>query len=94
MRQIRWSQPARDDLRKIAKWLRDEASPATALVYLTAIKAKCRSLQDFPRRGPQVGRDERKLIVNGTPYIILYRLVGSDIQIVRIYHDRADWRRN
>lgn len=94
MRKIDWSQPARDDLRKIADWLRTETPPDVAVRYLHAIRTRCAALENFPKRGPQIGKEARKLIVQGTPYIILYRIIRSDIEVVRIFHNRENWLSN
>jgi toxin ParE1/3/4 len=94
MRKISWSPPARDDLRRIGIWLRTEHGPDVALRYLRAIRTRCVALENFPERGPHIDNGVRKLLVPDTPYIILYRLTGADIDVARIYHNRENWRSN
>ncbi len=92
MRKINWSIPARDDLRRIAIWLEAEVTPDVAVRHLRAIRVRCEALEKFPKRGPQIGKEARKLIVQGTPYIILYRMIRTDIEVVRVFHNRENWR--
>lgn len=92
MRSISWSRPARDDLRRIVEWLRAENSPDVAARYLRAIRARCAALENFPNRGPQIENGVRKLLIPDTPYIILYRLIGANIEVARVFHNRENWR--
>jgi toxin ParE1/3/4 len=94
MRKINWSIPARNDLRRIAIWLETEATPDIAVRYLRAIRTRCEALENFPQRGSQINHDVRKLLVPETPYIILYRLFAADIEVVRVFHNRENWRPN
>ena len=36
----------------------------------------------------------RKLCVGRTPIILIYKVEGSRISIVRVHHAASDWRRN
>jgi toxin ParE1/3/4 len=92
MRKISWSPLAREDLRRIREWLRTESSPDVAVRYLRAIRIRCAALEKFPERGPQIDDNVRKLLVPDTPYIILYRLKGADIEVARVFHNRENWR--
>jgi toxin ParE1/3/4 len=92
MRKISWSPPARDDLRRIMEWLRAENTPDVAVRYLRAVRARCAVLETFPNRGPQIDDNVRKLLVPDTPYVILYRLKGADIEVARVFHNRENWR--
>jgi toxin ParE1/3/4 len=74
------------------EWLRAEISPDVAVRYLRAIRTRCAALENFPKRGPQIDNNVRKLLVPDTPYIILYRLKGSDIEVARVFHNRENWR--
>ena len=92
MRNISWSRPARDDLRRIVEWLRAENAPDVAVRYLRAIRVRCAALENFPNRGPLIDNSVRKLLVPDAPYIILYRLKGADIEVARVFHNRENWR--
>ena len=35
---------------------------------------------------------QRKFAVRGTPYILVYRIVSGAIEILRVRHNREDWR--
>lgn len=94
MRKINWSRPARDDLRRILRWLQAETPPDVALRYLRAIETRCVTLENYPNRGPQIDNNVRKLLVPGTAYIVLYRLNERDIEVARVFHNRENWRNN
>ncbi len=91
MQSIEWAQPALDDLRAIDAWLTDRAHPEIALRTLTSIRARALFLERFPRGGRPFGTDCRVLRVTDTAYLILYRIVGGDVQLLRIRHEREDW---
>jgi toxin ParE1/3/4 len=92
MRKIVWTAPARNDLIGIEKWLDEEAGSAVAVRVLSAIKFRCQFLQDFPHGGPPVGNNLRKLRIHDTPYLIVYRIQKSGIDVVRVFHERQDWQ--
>ena len=94
MREIIWSSLAINDLRRIAEWLNVEVSPETAADYLTAIRDRSEMLKDFPRRGPRISDEARKLLVPATPYIILYDVAEMRIEVLRVFHNRENWRAN
>jgi len=81
------------DLDRIDAWLEQEGSPEISVKILLAIKERANRLIDFPHAGPAL-RDQgfRKLLVLGTPYIIAYRIEPRVVQILRVHHEREDWR--
>ena len=52
-----------------------------------------RFLADFPAAGAILHGDERKWHVPTTDYILIYRISGDDVEILRVHHGREDWRR-
>jgi toxin ParE1/3/4 len=45
---------------------------------------------------PEIGRPgrisgTRELVVRGTPFIVPYRTVGREIQVLRVYHGARKW---
>lgn len=49
-------------------------------------------LRQFPMIGRQLlDRGFRVLTVPGTPYLLVYRVRGDLIQILRVRHDRQNW---
>ena len=84
------SRRARQDLIDIWDHIAAD-NPDAADVLLDRIDEGCLGLAEHPRLGP--ARDDirpglRYLIVGD--YIILYRIVGEDVEIVRVVHGRRD----
>ena len=77
---------AEQDLVEIWVRIAQDNLPA-ADQLLDALSAKLRLLADNPRIGrarPDLARGLRYLPVGG--YLLLYRIVGKDIEIVRVVH--------
>lgn len=91
MRLIEWTASARGDLRGIDGWLEREASPATALATLLAIRERADFLIRFPHGGRPHADGTRILRVFRTPYLIRYRLKGERVEVLRVHHEREDW---
>jgi toxin ParE1/3/4 len=92
MREIIWSGPALQDLRRISAWLTENADAETAVQILVAIRSACKMLETFPLRGPLLTGELRKLRVKETRYLILYRASATGITISRIFHARENWQ--
>ena len=94
MRELIWTKPALADLYRINTYLEREARPEVALNTLSKIRHRANLLLDFPHAGPPVrDRSFRSLRVHGTPYIIGYRLGTGSLEILRVHHERENWRR-
>jgi toxin ParE1/3/4 len=67
-------------------------SPRAALALWDAIEARIESLLDHPHLG-RPGRIEgtRELVVSGTPYVVGYRVIGDEIQVLRVLHGARQW---
>lgn len=92
MREIIWSVPALEDLRRISSWLMDNADGATSVSILTAIRKSCVTLESFPSRGALLAQGLRKLRVPGSRYLIIYRTDPSGIFVTRVFHARENWQ--
>jgi toxin ParE1/3/4 len=87
-----WSTPAFHDLVAINEWLTKTAGGPISEDELTRILKKSRQLRDFPGSGPDVHGDLRSVGVRRTNYILIYRIAQEAVEIVRIRHNREDWR--
>jgi plasmid stabilization system protein ParE len=87
-----WTEPSLADLASIDRWLSLHADPDIAVDQLQKIRARARRLRDFPASGEQVGTERRSVPVQRTPYILVYRVKGGEIEILRVHHYRQDWR--
>lgn len=92
MRRVVWSEPARNDLIRIERWLDDNWASPNTLRTLKAIRERCDFLPKFPQGGGLLTDELRKLRVLSTPYLLLYRVTPDTITVVRIVHEREDWQ--
>jgi toxin ParE1/3/4 len=83
---LRWTPASADDLEGIADYLALHF-PSLRQKTLHAVWEAIASLRSFPYRG-RAGREEgtRELVITGLPYIVIYRLKGDAVEILRIYH--------
>ena len=88
---VRWTMPAADDLRRITLYIRRD-NPTAARKVATKIFNAGNALEAFPYRGRK-GRipETRELLFPGLPYILVYQVTESALEILRIYHAAQDW---
>lgn len=89
--QVRWTEPAARDLEEISEYIRRDRPAAAGKVAQSLFEA-ADSLSLLPGRGRN-GRipGTRELVVSGLPYIIVYRLTNTSVQVLRIYHGARNW---
>jgi addiction module RelE/StbE family toxin len=89
--QVRWTTPAAQDLEEITLYIQKDSEFAARAVAKTLFDA-ANSLDLLPSRG-RLGRctDTRELVVPGLPYIIVYQVTRTAIQILHIYHGARNW---
>lgn len=78
------------DLEKIFYYISDYSLEA-ATRFLDAFESKCEALTQFPRMGKiyeNISPHLRGVLLND--YIILYRIVENDIEIIRIVSGRSN----
>jgi len=92
LRQIRWSLPAAEDLERICDSIERDNPEAARAVAQTIFKG-CERLKDFPHLGRISSRIEgrRELVFPPLPYIVVYRVTDSAVEISRIFHGAQDW---
>ena len=80
-----------DDLDDIAGYISQdnpEAARRTVRRLWTAVK----SLAEQPEMGrPGRVHGTRELVVSDTPFVVPYRVVGSEIEILHVLHGARDW---
>lgn len=88
---LKWLRRADRDLVQIEEYI-SEDNPAAALEMLLTIIKAVERLELFPGIG-RAGRIEgtKELVIDGTPYIVPYRIKGSTIEILRVYHSSRKW---
>jgi addiction module RelE/StbE family toxin len=91
--QVRWTTCAAQDLEEIALYILRDNESAAREVAKTLFDA-ANSLDLLPSRGRE-GRipGTRELVVPGLPYIVVYQVTKTAIQILHIYHGARNWPR-
>ncbi len=89
--QVRWTQPAANDLAEITRYIRKDNPTAARSVAKTLFDA-ANNLDRMPDRG-RMGRisGTRELMVTGLPYIIVYEVGKEVVRILHIVHGARDW---
>jgi len=90
MGKVRYTRRAREDLLEIWEWIASDRPEIADRVYET-IQKRCYSLRKHSQLGrprPEIGEGARSLVVKR--WIALYRIVGDDVQIVRIVDGTRD----
>ena len=85
---INWSRYAHADILDILTYFASKEDRETGQAIVDKLFASTRRLESFPFSGKQ-GRIEgtRELVIRTIPYVLIYRIVSSDIvEIARIFH--------
>jgi toxin ParE1/3/4 len=87
---IRWTPEASSSLEHISLHIAED-NPEAALRTVRTIFERIEYLVAFPRRG-RVGREEgtRELVLSPLPYIAVYRVTDSTVEILQIWHGAQD----
>jgi toxin ParE1/3/4 len=88
---IVWQREARDDLRTIVTYVREDNPDAARRIY-RVIQAQVKHLAGFPyfgREGRVAGT--RELVIAGLPYIVAYYLVDQEVRILAVVHTSRKW---
>jgi toxin ParE1/3/4 len=87
-----WSPEAIDDLVALRAYISEDEPAAAQPIALHIIDLVESLLSDNPGMG-RPGRvpGTRELVIPGTPFIAPYRVRGSTLQILRVYHAARRW---
>lgn len=90
--ELRWSVPASDDLERICAWI-ERDNPEAAKRVAKIIYEGCGQLRQFPNLGSASSRmsGRRELAFPPLPYIAVYQITESVVEISRIFHGAQDW---
>ncbi len=84
--QLRWTAPAARDLYHIFEYIRADNAAAAVRVRKT-IQASCRGLLKMPQLGrPGESPDTRELPLASLPYLVIYRVGDTQVEILRVWH--------
>ncbi|GAB6040372.1 type II toxin-antitoxin system RelE/ParE family toxin [Endothiovibrio diazotrophicus] len=84
---ITWSENAKDDIRTLSAYIRAH-NPSAAAQVVEQIFAVVRNLRALPHLGTAVAGKghHRRVLIPKTPYFVIYRIVGEEIQIAYVHH--------
>ncbi|GAC1676998.1 MAG: hypothetical protein NVS9B2_27800 [Steroidobacteraceae bacterium] len=92
MLRLKWSIKALIDFDEAQTYIAHE-NPAAAVTVAKRIKEAEHLLQNNPSMGtPAHVPNARTWTVRRTPYVIVYRVRGDVLEIVRCWHGRRDWK--
>lgn len=88
---LSWTRPAEGDLLDILDFIAQD-DPAAALAAIDRIEAAALRLTDFPLLGREGSvPDTRELPVPGLPFLLIYRLQGASLVVLRVLHEARRW---
>ena len=90
--EVRWSPVAADDLERICSWIEKDNPEAARRIARTIYQGVAR-LREFPNAGRPSQRinGRRELAFPPLPYVVVYQVKGSLVEISRIFHGAQDW---
>jgi toxin ParE1/3/4 len=89
--QLHWSEEILADLRSIRNYIMPD-SPDAAFTTEDEIITHAKFLAQFKEMGkPGRIRGTRELVVPSTPYIVLYKLDGEHVYLLRVFHGAQRW---
>jgi addiction module RelE/StbE family toxin len=88
---IEWSAFALADREAIFDYIEAD-SPRAAAGVDDRIRMRVEGLAQFPEMG-RLGRIKgtRELVIDRTPYIAAYRIIGDTVSILRVLHGAQQW---
>jgi toxin ParE1/3/4 len=88
---VRWSPEAAADFAAIVDYVRKQ-NPSAADRIAQTVYDSVFALSSFPNRGRE-GRveDTRELVLAPLPFIVVYRVKRSAVEIVRVLHGAQQW---
>jgi addiction module RelE/StbE family toxin len=91
---LRWLNLALDDLDEIVEYISRDNPDAARRMVRRLWESAC-ALTHQPDMGrPGRVHGTRELVVVKTPFVVPYRVVGSEIQILRVLHGARNWPDN
>lgn len=87
---IRWRREAADDQGRIHDYIAEANAPAARSVVGRVLHAVER-LETFPASGRSgSAKDTREVVIPGLPYIVVYRLLAQDVEVIAVFHAAQD----
>lgn len=89
---IKWTEIASQDLDSIHDYIVQENPTAAVDVVLHIMK----SVEDIIPQNTGIGRvgrvfGTRELVITKCPYIVPYRIINNEIEVIRVIHTSMKW---
>ena len=83
---VRWLSPALAELDRVYEYISQE-NPKAARHVFTRIRKSTEKLKRFAESG-RAGHvpETRELLVSGLPYLVVYRVIGDTVEVLRVFH--------
>jgi toxin ParE1/3/4 len=89
--EVKWTKRASDQLASAYAYVLED-NPAAAGRQAEIVVGAVERLSDFPEIGrPGRVAGTRELVIQGTPYIVAYRVRGSSVRILALLHGARRW---
>ena len=89
--QLRWTEGAANDLEQITEYLVRE-TPLHAARLIRSLYDAVFALRTFPQRGRSGKKaGTRELVVQSSPYIVIYQVSSDVVYVARILHGAQKW---
>ena len=92
MIEIVWSPKALDDLQSLRAYIAENSPGAARRVAKRIVE----NVETLLSENPEIGRHgrvagTRELVITRTPFVVPYRLRGSTVEVLRVYHGARKW---
>ena len=82
---IRFHPCANDELHEAVNWY-DEINESLASSFVESIEVAVERIAAAPQRWPVYAEDFRQVLVDRFPYVLIYRVMEKEVQILAIAH--------
>ncbi|WP_207540941.1 type II toxin-antitoxin system RelE/ParE family toxin [Sabulicella rubraurantiaca] len=88
---VRYARQAAADLNAARDYIALD-NPRAAAEVAKRLREAIDGLRQFPERG-RTGRvaSARELVIPGTPFVVPYRVIGREIQVLAVLHGARAW---
>jgi len=88
---LTWTRVALHDLRHLQEYIAED-NPSAASSMVNRIQEATQRLKKHPQMGrPGRVQGTREFVIAGSPYIVVYILTDTEIQIVAVIHSAMRW---
>ena len=87
-----WTASALRDLVDLDAYLVEQDAGPSAVRILDNVSAAADRLREFPAMGRSSTENVRVWHIARTPYLLLYTIEQEKVAILRVLHERRNWR--